>query len=79
MSVGGYNPQTKFLAQYYHRGRWFATEFYAEDWADAEVICKAHSFKLDGEWVATIPAATGSWLPNLIIKIRNAWKSAHKV
>ena len=67
-----YNPQTKYLARYYHRGKWFCTDFYADSWEDAEAICKSHSFVLDGEHVMTIPAGGGSWLPNLIVRVRNA-------
>lgn len=76
MDNENYNPQTKFLAQYYHRGKWFCTDFYADSWEDAEAICKAHSFKLDGEHIATIPVVVGgSWLPNFIVRLRNAWAS----
>lgn len=46
-----YNPQTKFLGRYYHRGHWFTFDFYATDFEDAEAICRAHNLKLDGEWV----------------------------
>ena len=69
-----YNPQTKFLGRYYHRGHWFRFDFYADNFEDAEAICKAHSLKLDGEWVVTIPAVTGSWLPNLLVRLRNAFR-----
>lgn len=44
---------------------------FAADFADAEVICKAHNLKLLGEHKMTIPAAGGAWLPNAIIWIRN--------
>jgi hypothetical protein len=66
-----YEPQTKFLATYYHRGARFGLEFYAADFADAEEICKAHSLALDGEHVMTIPTVSGTWFPNLIIRLRN--------
>ncbi len=63
----------KFLVSYYHDGSWWGIELFAADWQDAEVICKAHNLTLDGEHVATIPAGAGAWLPNLIIRIRNAF------
>lgn len=62
---------TKFLADYYHDGSWWSVEFYAADFEDAEVICKAHNLRLVGEHIATILAVSGSWLPNLIIGARN--------
>lgn len=63
----------KFLASYYHDGSWWCVDFYAADFDDAETICKAHNLRLDGEHVMTIPAVTGSWLPNFIIRLRNAF------
>lgn len=62
---------TKFLAEYYHDGSWWSVHFFAADFDDAEVICKAHNFRLLGEHKMTIPAVTGAWLPNLIIRLRN--------
>lgn len=63
----------KFLAQYFHDGSWWGLEFYADDFEDAEVICRAHNLKLLGEHQITIPAIGGSWLPNLIVRFRNAF------
>jgi len=62
---------TKFLASYYHDDSWWSIEFFAADSADAETICKAHNLRLDGEHVATIPAVGGSWLPRLVVRVRN--------
>jgi hypothetical protein len=67
---------TKFLASYYHDGSWWTLEFFAADMADAEVICKAHSLQLDGEFIAAIPAVSGAWFPNFIIWLRN-WIANH--
>ena len=64
----------KFLASYYHDGSWWGIHFFAEDFDDAETICKAHNLRLDGEHIVTIPASTGAWFPNLIIRLRNALK-----
>jgi hypothetical protein len=62
---------TKFLAEYFHDGSWWSVELFAADFNDAEVICKAHNLKLLGEHKMTIPAAGGTWLPNVIIWLRN--------
>ena len=62
---------TRFLASYYHDGSWWVVDIYAADFDDAEVICKAHNLRLDGEHVMTIPAVGGSWLANLIIRLGN--------
>ena len=67
------NRQTKFLAEYFHDGSWWSVEFFASDFDDAEVICKAHNLKLLGEHKMTIPAIAGGWLPSLIIRLRNAF------
>ena len=67
---------TGFLAQYFHDGSWWSVEFYANDFEDAEVICRAHNLKLLGEHKVTIPAGGGSWLPNAIIWIRNRFAKA---
>lgn len=62
---------TKFLAEYYHDGSWWGLHFFATDFEDAEVICRAHNLKLLGEHKMTLPAVGGAWLPNLIIRLRN--------
>lgn len=70
----------KFLARYFHDGSWWCLEFFAADFDDAEIICRAHNLQLDGEHVMTIPAGTGSWLPNLITWLRNSlrrWIDEH--
>lgn len=61
----------KFLASYFHDGAWWCLDFYAADFDDAETICKAHNLRLDGEHMMTIPATPGTWLPNLIVRLRN--------
>lgn len=61
----------KFLATYYHDGDRYGVEIFAHDFYDAESICKAHNLVLDGEHMMSIPAAVGSWLPNLIMRLRN--------
>jgi hypothetical protein len=45
----------RFLARYFHEGAWYAVDVYANSFAEAEVICKAHSLQLDGQHVMTIP------------------------
>lgn len=67
--------EKKFLASYYHRGSWWIVEFFADDFDDADTICRAHNLRLDGECIAKIPALTGVWFPNLIIRIKNLWSS----
>jgi hypothetical protein len=62
----------KFLAEYFHDGSWWSLEFYASDFDDAAVICKAHNLKLLGEHKMTIPVGHGAWLANVIIRVRNA-------
>lgn len=64
---------TKFLAEYYHDGSWWSVELFAADFDDADTICKAHNLKLLGEHKMTIPAIGRGWLPNLIIRVRNAF------
>lgn len=68
--------EKKFLARYYHRGSWWGIDIFAVDWDDAEAICRAHNLQLDGEYMMTIPAITGGWLPSLICRIRN-WCENH--
>lgn len=64
---------TKFLASYFHRGSWWAVEFYAVDWDDAETICRKLSLRLDGEYKGAIrlPRTSGTWLANTICWLRN--------
>lgn len=69
-------PTKRFLAEYFHDGAWWGIDIYAYDFDDAETRCRKHSLKLLGEHKATIPSVTGSWLPNLIIHIRNAFGRA---
>jgi hypothetical protein len=44
----------KFLARYYHKGDWWCISFYAEDFSDAEDICRRHSLTLDGQHMFTL-------------------------
>lgn len=64
----------RFLAEYFHDGGWWGVDIYAYDFDDAETRCRKLSLRLLGEHKMTIPAATGSWLPNLVIRLRNAFR-----
>lgn len=67
-------PTKRFLADYFHDGAWWGVDIYAYDFPDAEVRCKKLGLKFLGEHQMTIPAGTGPWLPNLIIRLRNQIK-----
>lgn len=73
MNASRQNERTKrFLARYYHDGAWWSIDVYAYDFDDAESRCGKLGLQLDGEHVMTIPAVgKSSWLPNLIIRVRN--------
>lgn len=64
-------PTKRFLAEYFHDDAWWGMDIYAYDFDDAEVRCRKLGLKLLGEYKMTIPAVTGSWLPNLILRVRN--------
>ena len=44
----------KFLVRYFNRGDWYSTKINAENWDDAEDICRRHSLQLDGEYKFTL-------------------------
>lgn len=64
-------PTRRYLADYYHDGERPTISIYAYDFPDAEVRCKKLGLRLLGEHMMTIPAVGGSWLPTLIIRLRN--------
>lgn len=61
----------RFLAEYFHDDAWWSCDVYAYDFDDTEIRCRKLGLKLLGEHKMTISAATGAWLPNLIICLRN--------
>lgn len=67
-------PTKQFLADYFHDDARWALLIDAYDFDDAEVRCRKLGLNLLGEHKITIPATTGAWLPNLIIRFRNAFK-----
>jgi hypothetical protein len=71
--VAGVNTRDtkRFLADYYHDDAWWLISVYAYDFDDAEVRCKKLGLRLLGEHQLAIPAASGAWLPNLIVRVRN--------
>lgn len=68
------------MAKYYHDGSWWCVDIYANDFSDAEAICKKLNLQLDGEHIMTIPACPGSGMfVNAICAIRNFFWRASSV
>lgn len=63
-----------YLFRYQYRGGAYALEIPAESldeaWERIGAI-RAYGAGYDGELVMKIPAVTGSWLPSLIVRLRN--------
>ncbi len=64
-------PTRRFLAEYFHDDAKWMVDIYAYDFDDAEVRCRKLGLQLLGEHQMTIPAVGGSWIPSLIVKVRN--------
>lgn len=75
MSESNDRPTKRFLTEYYHDDATWSVDIYAYDFEDAAVRCKKLSLRLLGEHMMSIPAGTGAWLPNLIVRFKNLWAS----
>lgn len=71
------NEHLTFCCSYFHDGSWWGITITAYDWADAEVRAKKLGLRLDGEFVASIPALLpASGLVQAVVALRNrlSWR-----
>ena len=60
-----------YLIRRWIDGAWYGGSIPAATWDDAKDVCRRLGWRLDGEYVTTLPVTVGPWLPNIIVRVRN--------